>query len=241
MLNISIEKDKINYLHFLENKISQNSCKLTVLFDRAFLEVRDDDGALRGVIKDSIAEIITIGYKYDYFKKYLQIGDDNLLDITLINTMSIFDNTSDKKFVLKRLNYLDEISIDGIFYFKLNELRKKWDEIIGMSIQNRLLSHDCEIKKEFLNYLIQAIPAVTHTIKLDVCENDFTMYDINNKNISKMNYVRNKSEKTVEEEMLYNLICYSPKAVVIRSAPRLSTQFYELLNSFFDFKQGKNS
>ena len=82
---------------------------------------------VRAEAADRIAEVIAVGYKYDYFKKTIKVAglNDTEREILLASLIAA-DLTEDKKYAFDRIKPLSEINIDGAFNFRLKPLVKKW-------------------------------------------------------------------------------------------------------------------
>ncbi len=83
-------------------------------------------------LKDKIADIIAVNYKYSYFKRNVKITGLSSLDKEVLLTALIAaDIDEDKKYILKKLRAFNEFAIDGIFNFRMKPLKEKWKEIVG--------------------------------------------------------------------------------------------------------------
>ena len=86
----------------------------------------------RREIEDKIGDIITIKYKYDYFKRNLHVvGLSDIEKEILYFVLISADLEDDKRYVLRRLKAFKEFSIDGIFNFRLIPLKRKWEEVVS--------------------------------------------------------------------------------------------------------------
>ena len=86
----------------------------------------------RREIEDKIGDIITIKYKYDYFKRNLRVvGLSDVEKEILYFVLISADLEDDKRYVLRRLRTFKEFSIDGIFNFRLIPLKRKWEEVVS--------------------------------------------------------------------------------------------------------------
>ncbi len=86
---------------------------------------------LRRYAEDTIADVIAIGYKYDYFDKRLTLpllspAQKRLLCVSLVAA----DYDQDKEYALKRLRHDGQYSIDGVFNFRLGELKRRWEGVL---------------------------------------------------------------------------------------------------------------
>ena len=79
---------------------------------------------------DRIAEVIAVGYKYDYFKKTVKVAglSDTEREILLASLIAA-DLTEDKKYAFDKIKQMSDINIDGAFNFRLKPLVKKWRDI----------------------------------------------------------------------------------------------------------------
>ena len=86
---------------------------------------------VRKFTEEHIADIIAIGYKYAYFDKRLALP---LLSKSerrvLLTALVAADYAEDRAFVVRRLRGFENYCIDGLFHFRLQELQKRWEEII---------------------------------------------------------------------------------------------------------------
>lgn len=101
-------------------------------------------------IHDKVAEIIAIKYKYDYFKRNLKLSGLSIKEKEiLLVSMIAADLEEDKRYAYERIKKQNEICIDGIFNFRLQQLKGKWQEVVSYM-------PDCffpEQLKEFVTYL----------------------------------------------------------------------------------------
>ncbi len=85
---------------------------------------------VRKFAEENIADVIAVGYKYDFFEKRLRLP---LLDSRqkrlLITALVAADYKEDKAYVRKRFTGYDSYSLDGVFHFRLQDLRRRWEGI----------------------------------------------------------------------------------------------------------------
>ncbi|MBE5743889.1 MAG: hypothetical protein E7358_04145 [Clostridiales bacterium] len=83
-------------------------------------------------IEDKIADVISVNYKYTFFKKHVNLSGLNGLEKELLLTALIAaDIDEDKKYVIKKLKNFQEYALDGIFNFRMKALKEKWNDILG--------------------------------------------------------------------------------------------------------------
>ena len=105
-------------------------------------------------INDRIAEIIAINYKYDFFKKRIKICGLNETEYEILMTSIISaDLEDDKKYVFNKLkDSKNNVYLDGFFNFRLQVLKKKWEEIVSY-IPHYFVNAQL---KEFISYLLES-------------------------------------------------------------------------------------
>lgn len=114
--------------------------------------IEDYYNIIKQEIEDKIADIIAVSYKYDYFFK--RIRSVNLSEYEmklLLSSLISADLEEDKRYIIKKLAYYSEYSIDGIFNFRMKPLKEKWQEIasyIPKSFSKNQL-------KDFIEYIVK--------------------------------------------------------------------------------------
>ena len=85
---------------------------------------------IRVEVSDKVAEVISIRYKNDFFKKTVTIeGLSEIEREILLAGLIAADLEEDKKYAFDRIKNDQCIVIDGIYNFRLKQLKKKWLEI----------------------------------------------------------------------------------------------------------------
>ncbi len=86
---------------------------------------------LTSEIEDKISDVISVNYKYSFFKKHVSSsGLSNVEKELLLISLIAADIDEDKKYVVKKLKNYSEYTLDGIFNFRLKSLKEKWLDII---------------------------------------------------------------------------------------------------------------
>lgn len=85
---------------------------------------------IRTCITERIAEVISVGYKYRFFREKIKtVGlsseDNEILLAALISA----DLKEDRRYIALRLQEVTNYSIDGFYSFRLGLLRKKWQNV----------------------------------------------------------------------------------------------------------------
>ena len=163
MANIIVSENKenssnISYLkkEVLELIKNSNSNLTEKQIDGSSIFALDVNDCYKDIVAceicDRIAEIIVINYKYKYFKNAIKLCglDDREKEILFASLISA-DLEDDKKYVYDRIKGSQVLSIDGIFNFRLNALKRKWVDIVSyvptVFINSQL--------KDFITFLVE--------------------------------------------------------------------------------------
>jgi hypothetical protein len=145
-------------------------------------------------IKDKVAEIIAIKYKYDFFKSVLRVGGLKSVEKEILFASLIAaDLDDDKKYAFDRIKNLQEIAVDGLFNFRLKLLKRKWQEVAECIPQCFLNTQ----LKEFITYL-------TENKKKRVYVDGETVYDSHYRRLKRTSLLGGENAKIVREVLLSN-------------------------------------
>ncbi len=163
MSKISITENQENgdNLLYVQSSMSelftQSNSRVEFLFTsgRAVLNVDCPEcyaDILQMEICDRVAEIIVIGYKYSFFKKRVKIAGLSSEEKEILYTSLIAaDLEDDKRYTFDRIKKSKELTIDGIYNFRLLPLQRKWEDVASYLPQCFLKSQ----LKEFICYLLE--------------------------------------------------------------------------------------
>ena len=86
---------------------------------------------MRQLATEHISDVLAIGYKYDFFKSHLALPllskEERFL---LYSALVSADYKEDKRYASRRLGAFEDCSIDGVYNFRLAELRNRWQEVL---------------------------------------------------------------------------------------------------------------
>ena len=164
MVNISITEnhkgsDNLFYLQscigetlksaecYVKAETISNRAKLTVSCPEYYADI------IKAEVADKLAEIIAIKYKYDYFKDKLHLEGlaEKEREILLVSLIAA-DLDEDKKYAFDRIKNYSQISVDGIYNFRLQALKNKWEQVVNCMPEYFLEAQ----LKEFLQYLLES-------------------------------------------------------------------------------------
>lgn len=85
---------------------------------------------VRGETASAVAEVLAVWYKYRFFENLLPLPALEKEERELLLTALVAaDFNTDKEYVKTRLSGLDEYLLDGVFLFRMQELKKSWERI----------------------------------------------------------------------------------------------------------------
>ncbi|MCM1042973.1 MAG: hypothetical protein NC350_02045 [Corallococcus sp.] len=233
-----IEKSLAEVLTDVDGAQAYKQCK-----NRSYLSLACSDTykkPFEDYLTDTVTEVLSIGYKNVYLREKLRVDSNDFLTNTLINTMCVFDNSFDKQFIRKILRLDSEtVCLDGYYNFRLKKLKDKWHEIVSLVSGNEIILSDIELMKEFLSYLLEAIPSTVKNLSVVMNKNNVQFFDSKNRLIKCSDVA---FDATPEEKAMINIICLKPCAVKLYcKASELQNGFIELTQYLFDTKLMENS
>ena len=139
-ITITAALSREQYLSYLCDKLcrkfsfQRKDCQLKKGNDYESVSFLVDDTLcpyVRRYAEQTIADVIAIGYKNDYLDKnlslpLLSLGEKRLLVSALIAA----DFEEDREYALKRLRGDGQYSIEGVFNFRLGELKRRWEGVL---------------------------------------------------------------------------------------------------------------
>ncbi len=102
-------------------------------------------------VREKLADVIAVGYKYDFFIENTQFwGLSSEQKELFITAVIAADYLEDRRFAQRVIILSEDISVDGVYHFKLQKLTEKWKEICAC-----LPTYfGEEIYRSFMQYLI---------------------------------------------------------------------------------------
>ena len=148
------------YMSYLYGKVTDKfsflptDCGLETDGDRTTLVFRSERKYcpyIRNYTEENIADVIAVGYKYQYFSKnlFLPLLSAEEKDI-LITALVAADLPEDREYIKKQIRGFEEYCIDGMFNFRLHDLKTRWRGIAEY-IPSEFTSASLE---SFLDFLI---------------------------------------------------------------------------------------
>lgn len=87
---------------------------------------------VRKFAEENIADVLAIGYKYAFFEKHvpLPLLNEEQKHV-LLTALVAADYKEDKAYIARRIGGSDHYCLDGVFYFRLQQLKKRWEDIVN--------------------------------------------------------------------------------------------------------------
>jgi len=185
-------------------------------------------------LKSIIAEVLAIGYKNRYLRENIVINGNSLLMGVVLDTMSVWDSNNDINIIRKDIDNIFNINIEGCYGFRLINLKKKWNRIIELANTYEIYLNNNDILLDFLGYLMESIPTLYNTITV-IINDDCTEFELLNvKGLILDKFESFSFSKNIEEDLLFNLICYNPNIVnFFVSNVSFSREFFVVLKELF--------
>ena len=110
--------------------MNRRSVEISFSDERVQLAVeapREEVERTKAILSDCIAEIVCIGYKYNFFSERIHpAGLDREGHDLLISSIIAADFEEEFRYARMRLKEIDVYTIDGFFDFRMQALRDKW-------------------------------------------------------------------------------------------------------------------
>ena len=205
MIEISITENEYNEnnLLYVQSAMSElfYSAGCGVIVDnvggRARLKISTPEyyaDIIRAEVSDKVAEIIAIKYKYDFFKRNVNVGGLSSVEKEILMTSLIAaDLDDDKRYSFERVKCYKNIAVDGVFNFKMVPLKKKWTDVVSY-IPRFFLNTQL---KEFVTYLLEN---KTKRVYID----DGRVYDCHYRRLKRSSLLDGDTVKIVREVLLSN-------------------------------------
>lgn len=101
---------------------------------------------------DRVSEVIAVRYKYNYFSSAIKMGGLNQTEKEILFASLIAaDLPEDKKYAFERIKRDNLIAIDGAFNFRMQPLKKKWEDIVSY-VPSCLINSQLT---DFVTYLLE--------------------------------------------------------------------------------------
>lgn len=202
-ITITERTDNSSNLLYIQTALSDlfKSADCSVNFcekdERVFLKVNCPEyysDIIKAEVRDKAAEVIVIKYKYDFFKKEIVLDglsetDKEILYASLIAA----DLDDDKRYTFERFKEFQDVALDGLFNFRLQPLKKKWEDVVSYMPPCFISSQ----LKDFIGFLLE-------NKKKRVYIDNGNVYDSHYRRLKRSSLLDGESAKLTREVLLSN-------------------------------------
>lgn len=175
-INLSVDKSKSHWYRDTEKLFSKRirSCGGIVAakenggrLDISVACENKDRQKIISTIREHIGDMFLTTVKFEYLRSVLALpGLKPEAYKLLLHTLAAFDRETERDIIYSVLNFGDNIALDGVFYFRLAELRKRWDDIAQLAVNNAVYLNNDETLNDLLRFLISAISPKINRIEV---------------------------------------------------------------------------
>lgn len=239
-LNIAVNKQDIDYLYYLKQNIDSKKiklyCAICEINDMAIfsLATKDEDFSyVSAKLKQLVADVVLYIYKEKFLENKINL--QNLTEnykVALLKALVLFDSESDKQIIKTKLNFDTDLYLESFVNFKLNPLKKRWQEIANLANENdvNVLQNDTFL--DLLKFLIATIKPKTNIVNVYYINGEFIFKDGKQKNI-KGSMVTMGSD---EINLITSLITLAPNNINFHCIDAISNNTFKVLFYIFDKK-----
>jgi len=128
------------------------------------------------IIKKTLIEMYLTVCKYEYLASVLKIPRLSEASYKiLLHTLVVFDRESESEILEKNLRFSDYLALDGFFHFRMQEVKKRWDEIAQLASNNALYLNHEDTLNELLKFLMSAVTPKVQKLSISVLADHFNV------------------------------------------------------------------
>ena len=176
-------------------------------------------------ILDEIVFIIIDDYKFNFFREKLEASQENIILKSFLMAISIFDADADRDYIIKQIDMSGNILIDSLFYFKLQELRNRWQKTVDIILFNQIIKNRSSML-EVLKYLTTMSESVIETADVVISKNQQKLKQFD----KTKNYKNNFSGLS---EFLTEMIELNPAKINLRVSDERESEVVQVLEKIF--------
>ena len=189
----------------------------------------------KAFVLELVSEIMVMDYKHEYVKNHLKSYTANqALWTGFLWALTIFDKQTDKDLIKKNLSFTNELLIDSSYHFKMWEVERRWKEITELVEDNLsgLLTRDSFV--DLMKFLILASDMEADCVFIKNCKNEPKIMINDTKNAINLCFFDEKVDN--DTRILSELICLSPREIVIENDANIGQEIVGYISSIFDGK-----
>lgn len=158
-------------------------------------------------INDCVVDRLCYHAKLGYVYRKLKVPLDDFRKNILAHALTGFDSESDKKILSKSYVFNSGTALDGVYRFKMQKLKKRWDEIISLTVENGMYIAQDGTYFELIRFLFSNIEARVKDVSIKGGD-EYRIFGENRLLFA---------SKDVKE-IVYALIDYAPVTVAINKS-----------------------
>lgn len=138
--DLIVENGKKREREYLE-KILESDEKINFRLaegDKYHVIAVDYPDEYNALLNKYLAKLILISNKYEFLKKRISKMEMNESVCALISSLVYFDSANEIKKIIRIINEMETISLNGVYTFLLGNLSEEWSELVDLS--NSLLN-----------------------------------------------------------------------------------------------------
>ena len=112
-------------------------------------------------LKNAFLNYFVNEFKYDFLLGKIGKRDDFLF-LACVKVLALFDRETDEQFLLGDMALSGWIYLDSYVDFRLNILKKRWQEIADLAIDNNFALLDYATMGRIMSFLISTMPQNAH-------------------------------------------------------------------------------
>lgn len=236
-ITISVDNDRADWLYSVDDVI-KNKLRTCIAVSALHYTGRrlycsfgcehQSRDMMIGAIKEGIVETLGVVGKFDFIKRNLMLGLPKMNYELLLHTLVAFDRENERKLLNGIVRVEDNMTLDGLFNFRLCELKGRWLEICELTRNNGAYLYDDETYNELLRFLIGAVnPKIN---KLTITE-----YDGKYRLTGLLNNGAIDLDIPTGSELMYYLVDFAPLELVI-DGDISNVELFKRLTGIFDAK-----
>ncbi len=192
------------------------------------LATKKEDRLLIDFLKDKIADAIIFIEKEEYIKKHSKFKlVSSTCKSAFKKALVLFDFEEDKEYTLRKLSLDKNINLHAFFQFRLQQLKKKWAELVLITNQENSLLGGADV---LLGFLIESIKPTDRKVFVDTKNKNYVLLNEAGEIIRERYISENISD---EVDLVTNLIVLSPLRINILCKNNITSETYNLLNCIF--------
>ncbi|MBR6778813.1 MAG: hypothetical protein IKM43_01500 [Clostridia bacterium] len=183
----------------------KNFCYLLLACDDAYIEPCEK--ILREIIIDYIESV----YKVEYLKNKIKNKlCDTLAFKAYIKVLALFDKSTDVNALEKIMLFNQTFFVDSFLEFRLNPLKKHWDNLAELSSDN-LAMFNSGTFLDVIRFLINTMDSVVYKVKVICNGKNYSVYNMKSRNAE----IKKTAECNDALELITNVLNSCPNYIDI--------------------------